>query len=229
MSEVLGFLGALGSGLLNASSANDTNRIAQNQFRENMAFQKYQYDDMKRWNTYKNQVRLMKEAGINPALMFGSGQSGMPISSIGGVSPTAAQTTPDFSGLPSAAANLMSGISSVSLNKSVEDVNNSAVLKNTEDAIAKRIDNSYKNKDWQSLLRQRKVMTDLSDKELELADKTLGSKIEQEEWKAQYQRSIAAAQLISNNWIDKVKQSEVSQAIASANMLVAQGKAFSGL
>ena len=97
LGAAIGALGALGSGALTADAYNQQNNIAQSQFRENMLWQKQQYYDMKQWQTPKNQVRLYREAGINPALALQSGLAGK-VEGVGGVAPTSSMSSPDFSG-----------------------------------------------------------------------------------------------------------------------------------
>lgn len=65
---ITGALG-LGQSLLN-------NAAAQQNFNEQMAFSKYQYEDMKKYNSWQNQVAQMRAAGVNPALAIGQGQLG---------------------------------------------------------------------------------------------------------------------------------------------------------
>lgn len=57
-------------GLISNSSAND---IAQQNFREQMDFARYQYQDLKKFNSPMNQVKMLRAAGLNPALTFGNG------------------------------------------------------------------------------------------------------------------------------------------------------------
>lgn len=78
-------------------------------------FQKYQYEDSKRWNSAQAVVQRLRAAGINPALAFAGGQTGM--ASASSVSPpnTIPMRSLDMAGL-SAMAN------SIDLNKSKRDL-----------------------------------------------------------------------------------------------------------
>lgn len=69
--------GALGIGqtLLN-------NAASQENFNEQMRFQRYQYEDMKKYNSMEQQVKRMRAAGINPALAISSGQLGTAASGV---------------------------------------------------------------------------------------------------------------------------------------------------
>lgn len=65
----------IGSTLLN-------NQRAQENYNEQMNFARYQYEDMKRFNSIDEQVKRMRKAGINPALLLGQGQLGTASSSV---------------------------------------------------------------------------------------------------------------------------------------------------
>lgn len=65
-----------------------------------LAFQKYQYEDMKKYNSMKEQVKRMREAGVNPALALGAGQLGTPATGVSSPSQTPMEA-PDFSGAAS--------------------------------------------------------------------------------------------------------------------------------
>lgn len=117
---LIGALGAVGGGLLTANSIDRQNEMANQQFNANLAFQRYQYEDMKRWQSPANQIRMLREANITPALGLNSNLAGSSLSSVGGVAPTASHAVGDFSGLPSAAAALMQGIAGSSLTSAQE-------------------------------------------------------------------------------------------------------------
>lgn len=72
-----------GLGLLGLGSNMASNHQAQKNFREQMNFAKYQYEDQKKYNSMQSQVARMRAAGINPALAIGSGQLGTAGSSVG--------------------------------------------------------------------------------------------------------------------------------------------------
>ena len=65
---ITGMLG-IGQSLLN-------NAQSQQNFNEQMAYSKYQYEDLKKYNSMQEQVKRMRAAGINPALAIGQGQLG---------------------------------------------------------------------------------------------------------------------------------------------------------
>lgn len=65
-----------------------------------LEFQKYQYEDMKKYNSMKEQVKRMREAGVNPALALGAGQLGTPVTGVSSPSQTPMEA-PDLSGAAS--------------------------------------------------------------------------------------------------------------------------------
>lgn len=65
-----------------------------------LAFQQYQYEDMKKYNSMSEQVKRMREAGVNPALALGAGQLGTPATGVSSPSQTPMEA-PDFSGAAS--------------------------------------------------------------------------------------------------------------------------------
>ena len=71
MLGILGALSAVGSTVGSIYSANKQNEEARRQFDASLDWSKYQYNDMKQYNSPKNQLRLMREAGLNPALALG--------------------------------------------------------------------------------------------------------------------------------------------------------------
>lgn len=90
----------IGSQLANtgvgAFSAIANNREAKRQFDENMAWAKYQYEDMKDYNSPVATRQRLVDAGYNPLQLGASANSGGSVSAVGGASPTAA-----MSGIPS--------------------------------------------------------------------------------------------------------------------------------
>lgn len=58
---------------LNKQIADENNRIAIQMARENNDFNAKEAQKDREWNTYANQRKLMEDAGLNPAMMFGEG------------------------------------------------------------------------------------------------------------------------------------------------------------
>lgn len=193
----IGALGSLASGALTADAYNTQNSIAQSQFRENMQWQKQQYYDMKRWQSPKNQVRLYREAGINPALALESGLAGK-VEGVGGVAPTSSMTSPDFSSIPSGAANLMQAFSQSNLS----DTQAKNVEANTENTL---IDNRTKYERQLEELRKLKTSRKLDQSQQKYYDaqeaflnKQLQYIDERLEWENQSERFRAAGMSLDN-------------------------------
>lgn len=195
---LIGALGALGSGALTADSINYQNEMARQQFQENLAFQRYQYEDMKRWQSPANQVRLLKEAGINPILALDSKLAGTALSSVGGVSPTSSAVSQDYSSIPSAASNLMQGFANTSLAQSQEkNVDADTEGKNIRNQNQMRLDLANIEK-----LLSDKRLNDVSRKQLQFQANYLSKQLqfadEKLEWENQEQRFKVAGVAIDN-------------------------------
>lgn len=197
LGAAIGALGALGSGALTADAYNTQNSIAQSQFRENMNWQRQQYYDMKQWQTPKNQVRLYREAGINPALALQSGLAGK-VEGVGGVAPTSSMSSPDFSGLPSGASGLIQAFSQSNL----ADTQSKKVEADTENTL---IDNRTKYERQLEELRQMKSSRKLNQSQQKYYDaqeaflnKQLQYIDERLEWENQSERFRAAGISLDN-------------------------------
>lgn len=93
-------------GVTGLASNQRANEINQQNFEKQMNFAKYQYEDTKKWNSPANQVRLLRAAGLNPALAFGQSAVSQQ-SSVSQPSPNP-QTPLDLSGLSSMAHQITS-------------------------------------------------------------------------------------------------------------------------
>lgn len=91
---------ALATGATSFISNAVTNNANKKLNEKMLAFQKYQYEDMKKYNSMKEQVKRMREAGVNPALALGAGQLGTPASGVSSPSQTPMEA-PDLSGAAS--------------------------------------------------------------------------------------------------------------------------------
>lgn len=221
---------AFGSGLANWHSQSQSNDIAVNQYDRNFQWQKYQYEDMKRWQSPANQVRLYRQAGINPALAMYGGSSVSPLSSVGGVQPNASVAPQDMSFIPSAAGNLLSALSGNQVNESTISLNNSMAEKANQDAIGSAIDNMYKNEDWMKTIEGKSLANALvghqgkiASLQSQLDERTLGSKIEQQEWQAQYWRASASSALIAAKYAEPMAEQQLKVGLSQIFMNYAQG------
>lgn len=91
---------ALATGATSFISNAVTNNANKKLNEKMLEFQKYQYEDMKKYNSIKEQIKRMREAGVNPALALGAGQLGTPASGVSSPSQTPMES-PDFSGAAS--------------------------------------------------------------------------------------------------------------------------------
>lgn len=91
---------ALATGATSFISNAVTNNANKKLNEKMLEFQKYQYEDMKKYNSMKEQVKRMREAGVNPALALGAGQLGSPATGVSSPSQTPMEA-PDLSGAAS--------------------------------------------------------------------------------------------------------------------------------
>lgn len=91
---------ALATGATSFISNAVTNNANKKLNEKMLEFQKYQYEDMKKYNSMKEQVKRMREAGVNPALALGAGQLGTPATGVSSPSQIPMEA-PDLSGAAS--------------------------------------------------------------------------------------------------------------------------------
>lgn len=91
---------ALATGATSFISNAVTNNANKKLNEKMLEFQKYQYEDMKKYNSMKEQVKRMRDAGVNPALALGAGQLGTPATGVSSPSQTPMEA-PDLSGTAS--------------------------------------------------------------------------------------------------------------------------------
>lgn len=91
---------ALATGATSFISNAVTNNANKKLNEKMLEFQKYQYEDMKKYNSMKEQVKRMRDAGVNPALALGAGQLGTPATGVSSPSQTPMEA-PDLSGAAS--------------------------------------------------------------------------------------------------------------------------------
>lgn len=218
---LIGALGAVGSGFLTANSLDNQNAAATNQFAANLAFQRYQYEDSKRWQSMPNQVRLLRYAGLNPSLALGN-QSG--ISPVGGVAPTSSMTSADYSGLPSAASQLMSGIASSDVEESAKAANYASAANQLQESVNKSIKNAFEHGNQVFGQRLTQLEGQLAETQLNLQLQTMDNAVLESYWKAEGVRAATGAQLLANKWIDDTKSAELGQLIANLAFLRSQKK-----
>ena len=229
---IIGGLAGLASGILNFSSAQAANAEARRQFdesmkfnRENMNFQRYQYENGKQYQSYKNQLRMMREAGLNPALMFGAGASPTSVAQVGGVSAPSSNASyqmPDFSGLPSAAAAFGSMVSQNDVNRSAIDLNYANASKSLQESIGTSIKNLYEHGNQQLAQTYQKYLNSLTAKDLEYQTLTLDDRVEQQRFSnlqtiANYRLSAINLKHADNRQQQEIALIMANKALAYAN------------
>lgn len=217
-------LGAVGGAYFTADSIDRQNAIAQSQFNQNMAFQKYQYEDMKRYQSPKNQVQMLREAGLNPNLAMDSALAGKSLAGVGGVSPNASVSSADFTGLPQSAASLLQSIVSNGLSQSQEDVNYANAASKLQESISQSIENAFKNGDktWAQWLLKNQAQ--LAETDLSFMLSTFDRRVEQEQFKSALLMSQMEAVGIANKYLDQQKAADVQNTIASTAAMLASQK-----
>lgn len=190
---------------------------------QNLDWQKYQYEDSKIYNSPVNQVRRLRQAGLNPALMYGN------------INPGQVTPTSPPSQLPAESLNL-SGLASLSsgidLNDSQLLVNQSLSEKYGNEAAGYALDNAWKNADWLSKIQERGIRTnyteklkDLAAKEFEFADKTLDFRIQQQDYALRIKKEEWAASIITASYLPTQITSQVNELMARCKYLVDTGQA----
>lgn len=203
-------VGALGAGL-NYFSAQNQNEEARRQFDQSLSWQKQQYNDMKRYNSPQNQMRMMREAGVNPALALGQLPSSAAVGSPASGS-TASMVQPDFSGLNTSAEYL----ANYETLNSQRDLNYADAATKLQDSLGKGIDNAYKarnNELAQQLTSEQANLLHLNARFTEL---NMGNALEYSEWQAEEQRAKAGLALILNKYVDEQQQSQIANTWMSA-------------
>lgn len=221
---LIGALGSAAGGLLTAHSIDEQNARADAQFRANLAFQRYQYEDMKHWQSPANQVRLLKQAGINPSLALNSSLAGNSLQGVGGVSPTASNMAADFSSLPSSAASLVSSLGQNSLLQSEEDRNYSEAASSLQDAMGTVIENQYKAGNLHAAQQLTKQQARLTGVEAQFQQDTLERRIESEQFKTALLMAQVEAQGITNKNLDEQQKATIANLWASAAAARASGR-----
>lgn len=225
-------LSSIGGGLLNAVGMNSQNRAAREQYQQSMNFGREQTYLNSYLNSPAVQVRKFKQAGINPALAMYSGADAGNVSMPSAPASNASVGTMDYSGLPSVASALANGLSQLDVNESTIDLQNSMSEKAHQDAISSAIDNMYKDEDWQQSLAGKKFQNILLENQGKLAAvqqefeaRTLGHRIEQQEWQAENWRATAASSLIAAKYADQEHSQALKQGLAAIFQSYATGRA----
>lgn len=237
MSAVLGAIGAGLQGMSTLGSffaARDQTSEARRQFDESMRFQRYQYDDMKRYNSPENQARLMRKAGFNPALMASNlGQS--TAVGVGSPSPTASSALPDFSGL-SSAGDLLSRLGLISseeqVNKSSADVNTATANNFAARTTQQLIDNLYRDEWNKSTLYNLNSGSWLADKQAELVGsnvefnvRSMRDRLSQQFFQSALTKANLDSQIIANTYMPEQFAQQIASLITNQKVALMTGHA----
>lgn len=216
-------IGAFASGatsMMNSSSQAQTNAQNYKMFREQMAYDKWKFQQEKRYNSYQNQVRQMRAAGLNPALMAGGLSSSISAGSAPSGNPMQAV---DYSGAVNAGANLLQSFYNARQSEATTDKLQSETDLNRIDAITRGIQNLFdikvKTADWQlknSTNQYQRRLAQLAGLDVELAQQTMGDKILQQKWNTELTRAQASAGLIALKYIEPQQQANVKLALSQA-------------
>lgn len=223
---IMGGSALLGTGF-NAFFQNKANNIAQKQFRESMNMQKYQYEDMKRYNSPENQVSMMRRAGINPALAYYGGSSPSTVSATSAPSSTAQVKPINTDSFISAFQGLQGDLNNTSALESQIQANQAAASKANAEAFGQNLRNNWLNKDMESIIKNRdldswmkensidliKANAKLAQTELEFQQKSLGNRLSQQEWQSELFRAQAGAQLITNAYLPEQLRANIQKII----------------
>lgn len=211
---------ALGVGGI-ASNIFSNDRQQQN-FERQMQFQKYQYEDSKRYNSAQEQVKRLRAAGINPSLAFGQ-NAGMAQA----VSePAAPSYTPlDMNGLSSIASNVsLLGAQKANLEADTK--------KKDEEAVRESINNKWLDEDWKSKIFNRDQDSLLKEKHFDLAKlaiefdtKSMRDRLRKQHLDAELADCEVAAQTITMQYIVPEKAAQINSYMATAASAYMNGRA----
>lgn len=227
-SLISGGLGFLGS-MLGASSQSSVNKRMAAMYEKSLAFNKYQYEDSKRYNSLPNQVNLMRQAGVNPALALGSGVSSSSASPVGAPSP-ASQSGVDYSSYLNSALTPFG--SAEKLNQSQQNLNDTNASKANEEAIGQSIENRWigakrlseiYNLDISS--EEKKHLIDTQKLTNSYLEQSLGDRLWEQKWRSELVRADAAASLLNSAFLPTLQNAQLNNLVAQTALAYSQGKA----
>lgn len=236
--SALSAIGGLGLGLVGINSQCNTNAANMAFNRELFDFQKYQYADMKRYNSMSEQVRRMKAAGLNPALLLQNGTTGMQASSVS--SPSVNPMNPlDVSGVGSAISDIANLGSDIGL-KTAQQKNVEANTANTEqDTIDKTFHNEFARDLYKFGLEKLKKGINLTDSEksfmdartrmvgleAQYAENTMQNRINQQKYEMELTAAQMEAKQIATAYVAPQAVASIQRDIAQAYYSVLSGRA----
>ena len=197
----------------------------QKNWREQMDFAKYQYEDSKRFNSASAQVQRLRAAGINPALAFGQ-NAGQAVG----------QSQPGQGGLPTQTPLDMNGLSAIGQSINLTQAQKENLDANTDktkaEASGVEIDNMYRDELNKSKIYdlnmgslQKEALTDLANIDLDFQKRTLLHRIRQEDYKAQLMDAQVVAADIGNMYLPRQLAEDINVKVSTALMQVRTGQA----
>lgn len=223
-------LGGLGSAL-GISSQREANEENMKFNRELLAFQKYQYEDMKRYNSMAEQVRRIKSANLNPALMMQGGNVGSVQSSVGAPSANAMQPL-DIGSIATPISDMMgSAVNGFgSFARSTKDLADAA--KAVSETTEQNIKNNYANDMYKWNVDNKKALSYLQGTQAEInlstnefLQKSLGSRLMEQEWQTEMTRANAGIALIAESYADQEHKANIEHLLKTAYAAVLTGRA----
>lgn len=190
------------------------------------AFQKYQYENMKKYNSMQEQVARMRAAGLNPAFALGGLNAGQ-AQSVGG------SAAPTLELPPSADLSALGGISSgLILNSAQKRVLDSEASKNEADTRNKEIENLFAHEDWKSKIYGRDTQSWLNDQlaqvaklNVEFDKRSMEDRLKAISYENQYKDSLITAQDITNQFLPTQLAETCAELVARQFAAYATGRA----
>lgn len=214
----------LATGLLGVDSQNRANAENARYNRELLAFQRYQYEDQKRYNSIVEQARRMRAAGFNPALMMQNGTLGTAGSQVG--SPSMIPQQPlDIGSIGSAISQIAGvGIDAVS--------SYARAAKDIEESIGQQIKNSYSDDLYKWDIDNKKALSymqglqgEVNLQSAKFLQQSMGDRLMQEKWRSEMVRADAGLKLVASSYAEGEHASNIYNKLALAYSAVLTGQA----
>lgn len=201
------------------------NRMSDKQFAKQLSWQQKQYYDSRDWNSAPNQVRLLRQAGLNPALALGAGVVGGTATPVGSPSPTSSyQSTSLAEGIGRIASGY-EALQNADTQESVRNANNAAASNSQEQSITESQKRAYYlgSLDLDNKIKRQAYV---------LTQETMMDKIRQAHYEAQYsllksqnQELLNKAQEISNGFLPKQIEEQINNLVADTKYKIISGNA----
>lgn len=214
----------LGTGLLGIHSQQQANEINDRYNRQLLEFQRYQYEDMKRYNSITEQVRRMRAAGLNPSLMMQNGTVGSVGSAVG---------TPSFiPQQPIDTGSISQGISSIAgiASDSISDLAKAGLT--VSETIGQDIENSYRDEKEKWNIDNKKALSYMQGTQAEInlqtakfLQQSMGDRLMQQTWQTEMKRAEAGIQLIASSYAEGQQQVNIYNKLCQAYNAVLTGQA----